>query len=373
MSELQRAEDDLQATVHQLAEQVRLLQASQGSRRKWVVGCLICMALMTLGAAVKIRNADLEIHPLGTVAGDDSFQLKLIGRNGTPADVSMILQNVAEATGDDYRLAIKDNAGAELLSIEDGGHIGIGQTAPSYTLHVEGSIADRVAFFYNATGASDNATAIRGEILSYGFGSLGYYKASIGVSGAGVYGNSGTLGAYGVYGRWNASNIGYLGANGVGVFGKGSTHAGSFEGTVAILNATAPGSSPTDMVQLYAEDAGGPPRSELKVRDENGNITVLSPHDFSLIGKPSEEMAWSYHSQRGKKTINVDMLRVVRLVERISGEKLVHLAGVKATQQPAVRNPGLQSQLDDLREQNAKLRAQLERLKKRVTQLSRQR
>ncbi len=56
-------------------------------------------------------------------------------------------------------------------------------------------------------------------------------------------------------------------------------------GTVAIKNAAIPITSIADGVQLYAEDdVGGSGLSELKVRDEGGNISTLSPHNFSLIG-----------------------------------------------------------------------------------------
>jgi hypothetical protein len=35
-------------------------------------------------------------------------------------------------------------------------------------------------------------------------------------------------------------------------------------------------------------------------------------------------MAWAYHSERDGRSINVDMLRVVRAVERLAGETLVY-------------------------------------------------
>ena len=60
-------------------------------------------------------------------------------------------------------------------------------------------------------------------------------------------------------------------------------------GTLAIANDVAPTSSPANLVQLYAEDLAA--SSELKVRDEAGNILTLSPHNFSLIGQPSEPLA----------------------------------------------------------------------------------
>jgi hypothetical protein len=66
--------------------------------------------------------------------------------------------------------------------------------------------------------------------------------------------------------------------------------------------------------------------SELKVRDEAGNITTLSPHNFSLIpGGASEDLAWSYYSEKEGKAINVDMLKMARLLEQLTGEKLIYI------------------------------------------------
>jgi hypothetical protein len=108
-----------------------------------------------------------------------------------------------------------------------------------------------------------------------------------------------------------------------------------------IYNGTAPAASVTDGIQLYAEDVSS--SSELKVRDEAGNVTTLSPHNFSLIDAgPSEEMAFAYFSMKDTnvseidvdddtkrvtktvKKINVDMLKAIRLLEGLTGETLVH-------------------------------------------------
>jgi hypothetical protein len=106
---------------------------------------------------------------------------------------------------------------------------------------------------------------------------------------------------------------------------NGTTAGASSVGTFAIFNGTAPTGSVTDGVILYAEDVST--SSELKVRDEAGNVTTLSPHNFELIPEgPSEDMAWSYYSERDGKRINVDMLKAIRLLEKLSGEKLVHFA-----------------------------------------------
>jgi len=89
-----------------------------------------------------------------------------------------------------------------------------------------------------------------------------------------------------------------------------------------IYNGTAPTASIVDGVILYAEDVSS--SSELKVRDEAGNVTTLSPHNFELIPQgPSEDMAWSYYSEKDGKRINVDMLKAIRVLERLSGEQLV--------------------------------------------------
>jgi hypothetical protein len=76
-------------------------------------------------------------------------------------------------------------------------------------------------------------------------------------------------------------------------------------------------------VILYAEDVAS--SSELKVRDEAGNVTTLSPHNFSGCGGPSEEMAWSYYSERNGKFVNIDMMKLARLLEKLTGEKLVYI------------------------------------------------
>jgi hypothetical protein len=104
---------------------------------------------------------------------------------------------------------------------------------------------------------------------------------------------------------------------------NGTTAGTSSVGTFAIFNGTAPTGSVTNGCILYAEDVSS--SSELKVRDEAGNVTTLSPHNFSLIPEgPSEDMAWSYYSERDGRRINIDMLKAIRLLEKLSGEQLVY-------------------------------------------------
>ena len=71
---------------------------------------------------------------------------------------------------------------------------------------------------------------------------------------------------------------------------------------------------------------------ELYAVDSSHNNTQLTPHNWELIDDgPSEELAWTYWSQRPSpenkdimQGINVDMAKVVRGVEDLIGEKLIY-------------------------------------------------
>ena len=103
-------------------------------------------------------------------------------------------------------------------------------------------------------------------------------------------------------------------------------------GVLGIANGTAPTSSPANMVQLYAEDVSG--SSELKVRDEAGNVTTLSPHNFTLF-KPKKDyfLPWSYYSKNDYlgREINVDMYGAIKAVEELTGKKFIYTREFKPT------------------------------------------
>ena len=125
-------------------------------------------------------------------------------------------------------------------------------------------------------------------------------------------------------------------------------------------------SVPNDQVRLFAQDSGG--TAELRVQDEAGNVTTLSPHNFSLVGDPSEPLAWSYYSENSHGRINVDMLRVVRLLEELSGETLVHVKGADgATVEPeSAEVPSLRQQIQELEHKNRRLEEELEEVRLRL-------
>jgi len=71
---------------------------------------------------------------------------------------------------------------------------------------------------------------------------------------------------------------------------------------------------------------------ELFAIDSSHNNTQITPHNWGLISDgASEELAWTYYSQRPNpsdndqlQTINVDMAKVIRKVEDLVGEKLIY-------------------------------------------------
>jgi hypothetical protein len=71
---------------------------------------------------------------------------------------------------------------------------------------------------------------------------------------------------------------------------------------------------------------------ELFAIDSSHNNTQITPHNWGLISAgPSEELAWTYYSQRPNpsnpeqlQTINVDIAKVIRKVEDLVGEKLIY-------------------------------------------------
>ncbi len=103
---------------------------------------------------------------------------------------------------------------------------------------------------------------------------------------------------------------------GTNVFGSGAASvigiAGSTKPTTTISGA-----------QLWSENVAG--TNELRVMDSAGNVTTLSPHNFSAIpdGK-SDPMAWSFYSERNDLALNVDMLKAIRTVEALSGVQLAY-------------------------------------------------
>lgn len=85
--------------------------------------------------------------------------------------------------------------------------------------------------------------------------------------------------------------------------------------------------------------AGG---AELKVRDEIGNITTLSPHNFKLFTPdPSYELPFSYYSRNDYigKEINVDIYGAIEEIEKLSGKKFIYINDIEQKDMPERQFP----------------------------------
>lgn len=170
------------------------------------------------------------------------------------------------------------------LSYFNGGNVSIGTTGTAAKLQVV-STSEQLRLTYNDTHSSQFLVSSAGLLTVTPTGNMNI-----------------------------ASNLGVGG----GTFGTGATNV------FAITNSTAPSTAITNGIQLFAVDQAG--SHELRVMDEAANITTLSPHNFSLIpeGK-SEDLAWSFYSERNDTAINADMTRALRALEDLSGEQFVFM------------------------------------------------
>lgn len=160
----------------------------------------------------------------------------------------------------DYTDGVAGNTGSSALAIEDGAgnatalavnteRVGIGTTSPDRKLDVQG-----------VQGWEDSNGVERAGLNPALDGADFQLRDSSGDSSI----------------RFDTRSGGnsYINNGNVGI---GTTNFGTnASGVIGIANGTAPTSSPADMVQLYAEDVTA--SSELRVRDEAGNVTTLSPH-----------------------------------------------------------------------------------------------
>jgi hypothetical protein len=223
-------------------------------------------------------------------------------------------------------LVFSNNAGTTLATLTDSGNLGLGVTPSAWESAykaIQIGAGGSVAFGSTNAGAGlIGANVYSDSVGTERFIASSYRAAKFAIN-AGAFTWSTTGTTSGTAG--NAISFTQaltLDAN-RNLLLNGTSAPASGVGTFAIFNGTAPTGSVTNGIVLYAEDVSS--SSELKVRDEAGNVTTLSPHNFSLIPEgPSEDMAWSYYSERDGKRINIDMLKAIRVLEKLSGEKLVH-------------------------------------------------
>jgi len=243
------------------------------------------------------------------------------------------------------------------------GNFAVGVEAALNTNNHQNFALGRSALRDSTTGRSNTAVGFEAGVSATGDYNL-FIGSQAGSNEAGdykLYIESSDSSTPLIYGEFDNDLLTVNGNLGV----KTSTFGTGAEGVLAIANGTAPTSNSHNAVQLFAADVSS--SSELKVRDEADNITTLSPHNFSLIPRgPSEQMAWSFYSERGTQAINVDMLKAVRLIERFSGEELVQSRNLKTLQSLLPQSEKRSSAIVLAREELEELRGQNQTLKQRL-------
>ena len=120
----------------------------------------------------------------------------------------------------------------------------------------------------------------------------------------------------------------------------GTSFGASADAVLAIEASTAPTTSPTNTIQIFAVDVAG--SHEARVRDEGGTTTTFSPHNFSLFQpEQSFEFPWSYYSRNDYlgKEINVDMFGVVRALEELTGKQFIFLRDLEKQEWDSEKDP----------------------------------
>lgn len=211
-----------------------------------------------------------------------------------------------QATGDDLELVA---AGAVSLTVGAAGLL----TAAAWNIPATG----QATFGDSASGADTTVTIMAGANTQDS--RLAFGDTDSAIAGRLLYLHGSDLFGFTVSG--GSSVLVSISGTGLGVGVTAQPPTGA--SVLGITNGTAPSDTPLNGVVLYSLDVSS--SAELHVRDEAGNVTVLSPHSEPLDHQLSEDMAWSFHSERDGKYVWVDMMRVVRALERLTGEELVHI------------------------------------------------
>ena len=272
-----------------------------------------------------------QVYPI-TVGAGGAGALKDSNAQGSDGNNSVFSSNTATAGGGGGHKDTSSGAG------RDGGSGGGGASTVSGV---------------GGTGSQGNnggaGTANLGNSSSSGGGGGAGAVGADGASGAGGNGGAGTASTI-----YDGSSITYAGGGGGGVYtgtggtgGAGGGGDGSDSaGTPTSGTANTGGGGGADGGNIYGAGSGGSGiviircltadfpiiSSELKVRDEIGTVTTLSPHNFKNIPhevveqakKDSNDLAWTYHSEKNGKEITVDMFNAIKDLEAVTGKKYIY-------------------------------------------------
>jgi hypothetical protein len=204
-------------------------------------------------------------------------------------------------------------AGGNMFPFDLTDNVGVGTNTPTGRLHVV-QTAPALAGDQFALRVQNSSTVSNGQrvgIEVQNTGPLGGFKDDVGIWVRTVNGSSDV----------HANMAAVLDGNvAIGTLSIGNQEIGT-QGkyVLSMKDGSAPITPPSAYqgIQLWSQSG------ELRVMDAALHVTTLSPHNFSMM-PASEPMAWSFYSENPQlhKKISVDMLRLTRVVERISGERL---------------------------------------------------
>ena len=260
--------------------------AGGGSHRHFCVwnGSAWAAASLT-GAEIKaLYEAEADTNEFS-----DAEQTKLAGIE-TSADVTDAANvrtagAVLETSGNlsSKAVPVSDASGdlADSIITDDGTNVGVGESTPSQRLHVSAAAWP----------------VVKVEALTTGGGILWLVEPAA---------------SWQIYSAGGALNFFELGGNVRQLLEAG--------GGLAYRTLAADPSTRANYAHVYAKDVSA--RAEIFVQDEAGNVTQVSPHD-------PETGEWVFYSENVKtgRRVRVDMERMVRSVEALTGEQYMRVEG----------------------------------------------
>lgn len=293
------------------------------------------------------------------------------GNSWEPVDSDLSgIYNGDGTTPADVDITITDNIDFDASTFFIDGtndRIGIGTTAPLASLDIK--VLDTIGLLVRSGNSSSSSNYSQ---LSFGYNNSSYYKHAIKTRHS-SHSNSGNAIDFFVWSVGQnindapSNHIMTIDGKGVGIGTTTPAYKLEVSGEIMLENVAAP-SAISGHSGIYS--SGG----ELRAIDQWGNHTVISPHHFSLV-KPSEEMAWSFYSKNKNigHQVNVDMMKAMRVLENLSGEKLVHKADLNGTEilEENTKETSLKEQLTL---QNQRIKDQdllIQKLTERIDQLER--
>ena len=222
--------------------------------------------------------------------------------------IGLLVKGIASQTADYVNIDNSTGSNGNVFTITEAGHVGISYPNAPRLLSVQGTsdaVQDPISLIRdNRTTTGDNFNMVmsiarqNSATAAYHFGNDANNNAILATNAAALRFGKLVSTTFTEFARWDTS--GNLLINGT------STPTSSV-GNLVMFNGTIPSASVTDGIVLYPEDVTG--SSELKVRDEGGTVTQLSPHD--------DDGYWIMNHQIPKRRLK-SRIHLERLLRRLA-------------------------------------------------------